>query len=159
MFEYSLPPIERYVGPVVIGSPSSSNRNMGSFRPLFFFWNIVVPWLMKIFFQMRQLIRLKNETLNEWCVKIWRVLLWRLSRVFGFRWIKGFARVTAVKLKGPMFDCNYFIHEFYGNINTLVLSGHQSPRVTTLMKLKRHFTLMSISSLFVMRRANQRKEW
>ena len=46
---------------------------------------------------------------------------------------------------------------FYGIVNTRVLSGHQYPRVTMLMKLKRRFTLMSVSSPFVMLRANQRE--
>ena len=42
-------------------------------------------------------------------------------------------------------------------ILTRDLSGHQYPRMTMLLKLKRHFTLMSVSSPFVMLRANQRE--
>ena len=67
--------------------------------------------------------------------------------------MKGVVRVRAVRLKEIMFDCNSF---FNGNNNARVLSGHQCSLVAILMMLKRHFTLLNVSSPTVKWRANQR---
>ena len=57
-------------------------------------------------FQIKRLIKLKIESLNEFRLKFWRVFQEKISRVFAFLRMKGVARVHAVRLKRIMIDCN-----------------------------------------------------
>ena len=83
--EYSLSSLERYIGCVTIGSSASFNRNMGVMSAMAFLLKYSSTVVDENNFEMKQLIWLKIEAMNEDWVKFWRVSVCKFSRVFAVR--------------------------------------------------------------------------
>ena len=70
---------------MAIGSSASSSRNMGVFAAMAVFVKYRSAVFEENSVEMKQLIWLKIETMNEDWVKFWRVFVWTISQVFAFR--------------------------------------------------------------------------
>ena len=82
--EYSLSSLERYIGSVAMGSSSSSIKNVVVVSAMAFFLKYFNAVIENNKFEVKQLFRLKIETLNEDGVFFWRVSEWKFRGFLRF---------------------------------------------------------------------------
>ena len=82
--EYLLSSLGRYFGSVAISSSSSSSRNMRVIPAMASFLNCRSDVVEEDSFGLKQMVWLEVEMMNQDWVKLWRVFVWKFSRILPF---------------------------------------------------------------------------